>query len=744
MKKFQLTTLCFLVFIFISAQTNNNFDFEILNGDKSKGWNVFGDGSHKVSFDKENTQSGSVSGSIESTIDGNGFKALAYKIPADFGGKKIKLTGYLKTENVSGGHAGLWLRIDPDIGFDNMRSRKIQGSNEWKKYEIELDYNNKAKTIVFGGLLVGSGRIWVDNFEITVDGKSLTEAPEKELTKAQKDKEFDSGSNIDFASIDNETIKQLSLIGRIWGFLKYYHPEIGKGNYNWDYELFRLLPNYLNAKTKVDKNTVLITWIDKYGDIKPCKSCKSISDDAFLKPDFTWMSNSLISNELKEKLQYIQKNRHQGDHYYIDMKPGVRNPDFTNENSYSEKGYPDDGFRLLSVFRYWNMINYFFPYKHLMDKNWDNCLSEYIPKFLNAKNELEYELAAIQMIGDIKDTHANLWGGNDKIQEQRGGFYPPVHVKFIENQLVVDALFEDEKSENSGLKVGDVITHINGKLVNKLVKELNDFYPASNQPTRLRDISFNILRSTKNSSDLKIIRDGKDETLNLNLYDKKDIKGYYSWYIREDGGTSYKMLDNNIGYITLKNIKQEDIEKIKKEFKDTKGLIIDIRNYPSTFVPFALGNYINPDRAEFVKFTNGNVNYPGEFTFGKSLKVGVNRNWNYNGEKVIVLVNEISQSQAEYTTMAFKASKKTMVIGSTTAGADGNVSTIFLPGGLRTMISGIGVYYPDGTETQRVGIIPDIEVKPTIEGIKNGRDELMEKAILLINQDIRNTKTIKD
>jgi len=50
------------------------------------------------------------------------------------------------------------------------------------------------------------------------------------------------------------------------------------------------------------------------------------------------------------------------------------------------------------------------------------------------------------------------------------------------------------------------------------------------------------------------------------------------------------------------------------------------------------------------------------------------------------------------------------------------------------MISGSGVYYPDGTETQRVGIVPDIEVKPTIEGIKNGKDELLEKAIEIINE----------
>ena len=45
------------------------------------------------------------------------------------------------------------------------------------------------------------------------------------------------------------------------------------------------------------------------------------------------------------------------------------------------------------------------------------------------------------------------------------------------------------------------------------------------------------------------------------------------------------------------------------------------------------------------------------------------------------------------------------------------------------MISGIGVFYPDKTPTQQVGIIPNIEVRPTIEGIRAGRDEVLEAAL---------------
>jgi C-terminal processing protease CtpA/Prc len=99
----------------------------------------------------------------------------------------------------------------------------------------------------------------------------------------------------------------------------------------------------------------------------------------------------------------------------------------------------------------------------------------------------------------------------------------------------------------------------------------------------------------------------------------------------------------------------------------------------------------------------------------------------YSG-KVVVLVDESSISQAEFTAMAFRAAGA-IVVGSTTSGADGNVSQFQLPGGLQTMISGLGVFYPDKKPTQRIGIKPDVEAKPTITGILARRDEVLEAAL---------------
>jgi C-terminal processing protease CtpA/Prc len=143
---------------------------------------------------------------------------------------------------------------------------------------------------------------------------------------------------------------------------------------------------------------------------------------------------------------------------------------------------------------------------------------------------------------------------------------------------------------------------------------------------------------------------------------------------------------------------------------------------------FALGTRLVERPTEFARFTAGDLANPGAFHWGAqptSLSPAAPR---YTA-KIVILVDESSLSQAEYTAMAFRSAPNAIVVGSTTAGADGNVSPIPLPGGLRSMISGIGVFYPDKRPTQRVGIVPDIEARPTIAGIRSGRDEVLEAAL---------------
>lgn len=86
-------------------------------------------------------------------------------------------------------------------------------------------------------------------------------------------------------------------------------------------------------------------------------------------------------------------------------------------------------------------------------------------------------------------------------------------------------------------------------------------------------------------------------------------------------------------------------------------------------------------------------------------------------------------SVGEFLTMVYQNADKAKTLGSTTTGADGNVTYLTLPGGIYTQFTGLGAYYPNGAETQRVGIKLDLPIKPTIQGYRNHVDEQLNKAV---------------
>jgi C-terminal processing protease CtpA/Prc len=269
---------------------------------------------------------------------------------------------------------------------------------------------------------------------------------------------------------------------------------------------------------------------------------------------------------------------------------------------------------------------------------------------------------------------------------------------------------------------------VDGRPVDRLIAEWKRDYPASNPIARRRNMAGDLLRSREKQLVVTVLREGRSLKRTLPLYPESQLNRY-QWIPPRDQ-PALELLPGNIGYINLQNITPQEVDRVQTAFAGADGLIIDIRNYPATFVPFTLGGWLLEKTTPFVKFTQGSVANPGTFTWSEPLAIPAAGN-PYTGP-VVVLLNEYSQSAAEYTAMAFRAGPRTTIIGSTTAGADGNVSRISLPGGLRTMISGIGIFYPDGTPTQRVGIVPHIYLKPTPADLRAGRDPVLERAVAVI------------
>lgn len=88
-----------------------------------------------------------------------------------FRGKKVRLSGWLRTDDAGSGH--LWMRIDGIIegeaaliAVDNMEKRFLEGTRDWTAREVVLEVPPESVTILFGVMITGDGAVWADDLEI--------------------------------------------------------------------------------------------------------------------------------------------------------------------------------------------------------------------------------------------------------------------------------------------------------------------------------------------------------------------------------------------------------------------------------------------------------------------------------------------------------------------------------------------------------------------------------------------------
>ncbi|MDR2236508.1 MAG: hypothetical protein LBE92_10310 [Chryseobacterium sp.] len=523
------------------------------------------------------------------------------------------------------------------------------------------------------------------------------------------------------ARILSETQKLESLC-RIWGFLKYYHPHVAKGDLNWDQQLLKKIDEIETVQDKAQLNSLYFNWINSLGKVENCKPCSKTdkSKTYFLKNfDLSWIRNSdVFSEQVSQQLLFIENNRNIGNHYYLGRNG--RKSFFRNEISYGSQ-YTSKQISLLELFRYWNFVEYFFPYKYETDQNWNEVLTEMIPRFLSIGNDESYHLTLAELVTKVDDSHAFLYSPLINLNLY-GRRKVPVEYRYAEGKLIITAIHKNSFNEPMALKKGDVIYDIDGRTIPQIVNALEKYVPASNSWGKITKTKNLFLNTNKDSITIKIEREGQNIAFTAKTYLLKDI-------IREKPAIpeKWKFLDAErmIGYVHMGIIEKKDLDDMYRELKSASSIIFDLRNYPKqTIIP--LSKLILPVRTPYYRFTFPEPGYPGKF-YTLVNHIG-QKNPDYYKGNVVILVDENTQSQAETTAVMLKQHPKAKVIGSNTSGANGDV-TMFKIAELDTWFSGLGAYYPDWRETQRIGIVPEIIIRPTVKGIREGKDEVLERAL---------------
>ena len=520
--------------------------------------------------------------------------------------------------------------------------------------------------------------------------------------------------------------EKIVLTGKIWGFLKYYHPVVAAGKFNWDEELFKILPKVKASSTKQDLSDVYLAWIQELGQVKECKKCKAGDKQDIFDKNFNlnWISNSqILSSAVIKELLFIEQNRHQGTKYYVTTFQNVGNINVTNEIIYKNLDWTNENLRLLTLFRYWNIVEYFFPYKYQTDTNWDEVLNQLTTKFLYSKTELDFHLAMLELIVSIDDSHAGLF--TEVMSDFFGKYMMPAYFEVVEDKVILTRYYNEAFAKKDDLKIGDVITKIDGQSLEEIFSNRAKYITGSNISRKRYNSYHAIFKGTTDSVTIEYIRDHQSKTKKVSRYLYGDFD-----YKPKVSTERYKILEGNIGYVNMELLTIEEVPDVMETLKDTKSIIFDIRNYPKGTL-YSIAYYINSAEREFYKVISPDLNYPGKFIWRNGTICGYNGDLKYKG-RVLLLVNEKAQSHAEFTIMCLQTGDNVTTIGSQTSGADGNASLIEMAGGEKTKITGIGIFYPDKTETQRKGIKIDLIVKPTIKGIIEGKDEVLEKAIELV------------
>ncbi len=509
---------------------------------------------------------------------------------------------------------------------------------------------------------------------------------------------------------------------KVWGFVKYFHSETANCSISLDSVLIEKLPFIEAASNDDEFNGILMELITSPGETAmPTAPLPIIPDSLRYNLNLGWIQNPIFSQTVKDALDTIRVRFRPRTHCLVGEAFTNGNPVFDADNLYYDNSglYPDQPVRILSLFRYWNILNYFFPYKNIMDQEWDTTLAEAIPLFVDAQAAEEYDKAILVMAKRINDSHGFTSGG--VINSIIGSFFPRFSIGFFENETVITKV----SPSITGVKPGDIIRSIDDADIGVLRDSIEHYTYGSNELAVMSNVHQDILIGPYGSFSINI----ENESGSHNFTHQRNWSSIeYNAFIQNNGPVWYDTAVNkacHFGYVDMGRLTVGQVGNMMADLWNTDAIIFDIRNYPQGTL-WTLVNYLFTHPIQIASFTVPDHQYPGVL-FWQDALVGSYNPEVYQG-KLIILFDIRTISQAEYTCMGLEQHPGSIKIGSQTKAADGNVSYIYLPGNIITYFTGLGTFYPDYSPTQRIGIIPDIEIWQTIEGIRQGKDEVLEYA----------------
>ncbi len=491
-------------------------------------------------------------------------------------------------------------------------------------------------------------------------------------------------------SIINQKQKYLSEYCKLWGFIKY---------------------NYINKSSKLDWDKYALNSIEKITENQSLNTLNNVIANtlAIVKTNTKEtaikkfnIDTSLFNNENKILFEKILKTKTVRRKKYVkdNLFGEAVVPKFRHEKAYKNSEILQPEYRLLALFKYWNVIKYYYP---TLDSsyNWDEILYNYIPKFIAADSKVKYHFLVLKLNALLKDSHSTYMK-SAVLHEYTNAIYP-VEFGYSNGNTIINELYY---ATNKSVNIGDTVIKINNKNIEDIRDSLHKYISAS---------TINYMEA-KTSDFLRIgLKDTLIVTLNTGriIYFPKfnNMDEYHKLWFKIHYSDSL-IVQDSVLYLS-----RIDAYKSKKEIKkiinspEISTIIIDYRKVEMNFtkayflVKFLTKNFCPPS-THYLTFSFPNWKYPGRYINKK--RFTNKKSKNRKDKKIVLIIDEGVQSHGETFVLALQQNPNIVTIGNITSGADGQVVSINMPDNITMVFSGLGAYFPSGEMLQRKGITPDI------------------------------------
>ena len=533
---------------------------------------------------------------------------------------------------------------------------------------------------------------------------------------------------------------------KLWGTVKYFHPYLAYRDIDWDKALVDALPQIRGANKAADYLKALTGMLEALHDpvtLARIGAAQTAPDSGSASAgQRTWIHLGLAGSAFASRagsggVDAIAIPMGQGVDAVVRLsEPAGGMPPYPaakQDRAYGETRYPGVEYRILAAFKIWMVLRDFFAYRDLMDEDWDDVFASFLPKIIGAKDAREYNLTVAEMITHISDSNAKV--ESDELTDYFGAAPVGLRVRLInKTPVITDVLDEDAKK--AGVQAGDIVTKVDGEDIVERVNREAKYVSASTQQSLGALVMERILNGAEGSAARLTIRRDAEQSKEVTL---KRSSGFLQ---AQRSGEAVKNLPGNIGYVDLTRVDAGEAGGVFEKLRDTKAIIFDGRGsmqdlgrplaahvVTNTDAPAAIVTgplALTPDLA-----SNGRLTSTASFFRVEALPAAAGLA--YKG-KTLMLIDERTREEAEHTGLYLEAANNTAFVGSASAGADGKTERFVVPGGITITYSSTDVRHGNAGKLQRLGLQPAESVSPTLEGIRAGRDEVLERAVAYIGR----------